>query len=244
MPKSKNKRKKSTQPSRRAQRETSYSDQDDTLVDIVEARDQAQDFFERNQSKIIGFTAALLLLVGGYLIYKYLIKAPKEAEAMESMAEAEFQFKQDSFALALNNPGGEYDGFAAIADNYGSTSAGNLAKYYAGICNLQLNDFNSAISYLESFKPAGTIAPIMKYGALADAYSENQDFDKALSLYQKASTSGNNSFMQAYYLKKLGLLYRRNGDNVKAAAAFNSIKNDHPNSLEANDIDKYINLVN
>ena len=39
--------------------------------------------------------------------------------------------KKDSMNLALNGDGNIY-GFLKIIDKYGSTNAGNLAKFYAG----------------------------------------------------------------------------------------------------------------
>ena len=44
------------------------------------------------------------------------------------MFKGEQYFAKDSFNLALNGNGADYEGFEAIIDQYGSTSAGNLAK--------------------------------------------------------------------------------------------------------------------
>ena len=89
---------------------------------------------------------------------------------------------QDSFILALENPGGGFEGFLDTIDNYGSTKSGNLAKYYAGISYLNLGRTEDAINYLESYRSNDDITSIMKAGALGDAYAESQSYDKALSL--------------------------------------------------------------
>ncbi len=216
---------------------------DDTLVDIVEARESAQDFFETNQNKILMGLLGAVLLIGGYLAYSYLYKAPREIEAMEAMEKAQVQFERDSFALALQNANGDV-GFLDIIDDYGSTKVGNLAHYYAGICYLHLGQNDAAISFLDDFSPAGEVLPISKLGAMADAYGEKGEFDQALKYYQKAINAGENEFLTAYYLKKQGLLQEKQGDLAGSMKSFQKIKDDYPFSPDGRDIDKFIARVN
>jgi tetratricopeptide (TPR) repeat protein len=158
------------------------------------------------------------------------------------MWQAELQFKRDSFRLALDNPGGGYDGFLALIDKYGGTDAGNLAKYYAGISYLQLGEFDNAIQYLEDFDAKGSVLPAMKFGALGDAYSEKKDFGKALELYEKAADATENAVVAPIYLKKLGMLNELQGNKDAARKAYERIKKDFPNqaSTDWREIDKYI----
>jgi tetratricopeptide (TPR) repeat protein len=159
------------------------------------------------------------------------------------MFKAEFQFERDSFALALEAPGGGYDGFLDVIDNYGGTKAANLAKYYAGISYLNLGRYEDAITFLESHKPKGNITSITKFGALGDAYSEVGDFGKALSSYERAAKGGTD-VLTPYYLYKLGLLSYQQKDNAKALKAFQRISDDFPKSIEASEAAKYISLLN
>ena len=216
---------------------------DETLVDIVEVKEQAQDYFERNQLQVLGILAIVVLGLGGLFAYTSLYKMPRNARAMEQMFQAQYQFERDSFARALENPGGGYDGFLDIIDNYGGTKAANLSNYYSAISYLHLGRYNAAKEYLESFKPVGDITPLMKYGALGDVYSELGDMDKALSMYEKASTVNVNDYLTPYYLKKLGLLHEHQGDTEKAHAAFTQIKENYPDISISRDIDKYIMRV-
>ena len=226
-----------------AKRNRRKKQQEDTIVDLVEARGQAQDFFQKNQLLVIGVAAALALLVGGYLVYKLLYLAPREKQAIEQMYKAEYQFSRDSFALALENPGGGFDGFLDIIDNYSGTTTSNTAKYYAGISYLNLGRYESAIDYLKDFNAKGSVASITKFGALGDAYSELGELDKAYSNYKKAIGAGDNALLSPYYLKKLGLLYENQGEFDNALDAYSDIKEKYPDSSEGQDIDKYISRV-
>lgn len=216
---------------------------DEVLVDIVEVRDQAQDFYEKHQKSILTIGGGVLLLVAAFLAYKFLYQAPREKEAAEQITQAQKQFERDSFALALTNPGGGFSGFLDIIENYGGTKSANLANYYAGICYLNIGKFDVAVSYLEDFNAKGAVMPIMKYGALADAYAELNQMDKAGKLYEKAATAGKNEAITPFYLKRLGMFYEHEKKYDKARKAYQTIKDEYPNSSEGTDIDKYITRI-
>ncbi len=217
--------------------------QDETLVDIVEVRDSAQDYFEQNQLKVLGALGIIVVIIGGLFAYNSLYKGPRNDRAMDEMFQAQFQFERDSFALALDNPGGGYDGFLDIIDNYRGTKAANLAQYYAGVSYLHLGRYDAAVDYLESFNPKGQLAPVMKYGALGDAYSETGDMAKAESMYKKAASTNENEYLTSYYLRKLGLLYEHQGNYAEALKQYNEIKEKYPNSAAGRDIDKFVARV-
>ncbi len=223
-----------------ARRKRTRRQQEETLVDIVEAKETAQSFIENNQQLVMAIIGGIALIVGGLFVYKQFFQLPKEREAAEQMFQAEFQFERDSFELALLNPGGGYAGFLDIIDNYSGTKVANIANYYAGICYLHLGKFDAAISYLSDFSPGGDVTPIMKFGALGDAYSEMQQFDDALASYRKAVNAADNDFLTPYYMKKLGLLYEKQGDFQSAAKVYRDIKGEYAKSQDGFNIDKFI----
>jgi tetratricopeptide (TPR) repeat protein len=218
---------------------------DEQLVDVVSNRDQgmsAQDWLENNQNLVFGVLAAVIIAVAGYFIYQNLVVAPQQQDAVDRMYAAQQKFEQDSFQVALVNPGGiDNLGFLDIIDEYGATPAGNLARYYAGVSYLNLGDFNAAKVYLEEFDPAGDVTPIMKYGALGDVESELGNFAAAIKQYQSAvSAASDNELLAAYYLKKLGLLYENQQRPQDALEAYSRIKQEYPNAPASVGIDKYI----
>ena len=214
--------------------------QDETLIDLAQAKVSAEHFLERNSKMLIGILVGLFVIVGGYLFYTYMIVEPRQKEAVEQMFQAEIQFEKDSFDLALNNPGGGYAGFLEIIDQYGGTRAANTAKYYAGISYLNLGNFEEAIRYLEDFSPKDDITKAMKLGALGDAYAEQNDLDKALSQYQKAANAGDNALLTPYYLMKVGQLSEMQNNFSEARKAYERIRDEYPTADEGVDIEKYI----
>ncbi len=216
---------------------------EEAIVNVVESKATLQDKFEKNRGMVLGLIAGLFLLVGCFIIYKYVIKDPKEQQAKAAIYKAEQQFAQDSFALALENPGGGFEGLLDVISNYSGTKTANLAKLYAGVSYLNLGRYDEAISHLNSHSAGGSFSPIIKNGNLGDAYSEKGDFGQAISFYSKAASAGNDDLLTPYYLYKLGLLSKRNGDNGKALTSFNRIKTDFPDSEEATKIASLISAV-
>lgn len=216
---------------------------DETLVDIVEVRDSARDFFEENKYIITGVLIGLIVVIGGIFVYRQFIKAPREKEASQQLAQAQLQFEQDSFTLALTNPGNGFLGFADLAEEYSGTRAGNLALFYAGISYLNLGQYEAAIDYLNDFSPAGQVTPAMRLGALGDAHSELNDLETALDNYEKAANRAENGLIASYYLKKLGMLQEKMGNLEEAREAYETIKEEHGTSPYATDIDKYLARV-
>lgn len=202
----------------------------------------ATPFWEKYQKELLYALGGLALVVLGWWGYKTLIVEPKQKEAVAAMWKAQRLFERDSFQVALNGDGLETPGFLSVIDQYGGTAAGNLAKYYAGVCYLYKGDFDNAQKYLEEFDAEGDMLPTLKKGLLGDVYAEKKDFAKALDYYESASNTGNSALLKSYYCKKLGMLNEYQGNKEAALKAYQRLKKDFAN-LNSNDwqsIDKYI----
>jgi tetratricopeptide (TPR) repeat protein len=201
-----------------------------------------QPIWEKYPNLLLYVVGAIGLAVGGWWLYKSMIVAPKQKEAVAAMWHAQQQFERDSFRLALENPGGGFEGFLTLAEKFSGTRAGNSANYYAGICYLHMGDFDNAIIWLEKFDGEGELLPAMKYGALGDAYSEKENYDKALDYYEKATDATKNDLVAGYYLKKLGMLNERQGNKDAALKAYQRLHRDFPNpaSQDWREVEKYI----
>jgi len=155
------------------------------------------------------------------------------------MFRAEYYFEKDSLNLALNGDG-ENEGFLSICDDYGSTRAGNLAKYYAGLCYLNLGEYQKAIDYLKKFDGKDLIVSGMALGAIGDAYMQLNQTNKAIDYYLDAANTNPNDFVSPSYVIKAGWAFELIGDWKKAKELYEKLKKEYPQSREAREIDKYI----
>ena len=202
--------------------------------------DRAQDFWGKYSKPIIIGLTAVVVLVGGYFAYNNFVKAPEEIKANDAIWKAQEYYKIDSFNLALNGDASS-QGFLKVISKFGGTRAGNLAKFYAGSCYLQLGDFNKAVKYLKDFSTDSKEVQLRATGLLGDAYAELGKKEEAVDQYKKAgSMIENDDFNSPEYLFRAGYLYETMNKNKEAIELYKKIKEKYPNSQRAYDIDKYL----
>lgn len=202
---------------------------------------RTQSFLEKNNKSVLFVLGAIILIVGGYFGYKYLVKVPENEKAVEAIAQAQRYFAADSMQLALNGDGMN-SGFLKVISKYGSTPTGNLAKLYAGQAYLSLGDFNNAVKYLNDFNTNGSRqTQAMVYGMLGDAYSELQKNEEAVSNYKKAGTTfEKNIALSSEYLFRAASLYEVMGKNKEAIELLTQLKEKYPNTERGFVADKYL----
>ena len=206
----------------------------------AEQLSRTEQFYEKNKKWIWGVIIGILVIWLASLAYNRYIYMPKCAEAQEQMFPAENNFSAGEYELALNGDGNVL-GFSQIIDDYGN-KAGKAVYLYAGICQLQLGNFQDAIDYLKKYKGK---EPILKARALAcqgDAYVGLEQYENAIAAYKKAVAVNDNVFNTGYLFKE-GLAYKALGDNAAALKCFESIRDNYPQSVEAAEIARYITEV-
>jgi len=212
---------------------------EERIVAVEEALSKSEQFIERNQkilTYVVGGVIVIILLFFGYKKY---ISGPKEKTAQSLMFTAERYFEKDSVDLALFGDGESY-GFLDIVDDYSSTDAGNLAKYYAGLCYMKKGEYEDAIIYLKKFSGDDVIVPAMALGAIGDAHMQLDDLEKAAKYYMDAAIKDENEFVSPTFLLKAGWTYEILGNLEKAKSTYETIKKDYPKSREAREVDKYL----
>ena len=212
---------------------------DEKLEAVEEALSKTEKFIENNQKLISIVVGVLVVVVLGYFGLNRYYFEPREKEAQVQIFAAQKYFEMDSLNKALYgndlNPG-----FIDVIDQYGSTKAGNLAKYYAGIAFLRQGNYQEAINYLKKFSGKDNIIAPLAIGAMADAYAEMNDLTKAGELYLKADGKSDNEFTKPMMLFKAGRTFELSNNFKKAAEVYEKIKVEFPNSTEGRTIDKYI----
>lgn len=201
---------------------------------------KTEQFLNENKASLIGIVAAVLVIGFGTFAYHQWILKPKQAEAMEQMYPAEASFNAQAYEVALNGDGNVL-GFKDIIDQYGS-KAGKATYLYAGICELQLGNFQEAVSYLKKYNGKDNILAARALACIGDAYVGLEDYATATGYFEKAADKSANIFSAAYLLKA-GIAYEALGQDSKALACYETIKDQYPQSIEGYDIDKYISRL-
>ena len=204
---------------------------------LLESVSKTQLFFNKYKNVMLYIAIAILVIGAGSAAYYFFGYAPAKQEAEEAVAQQVGYFSQGNFEVALNGDGQNL-GLADIIDEYGS-KAGKAVYAYAGLCELNLKNYESAISYFDSYKGK---EPLMKSCVLAakgDAYCGLENYEAAVKCYREA-VAASESQLNARYLLNAGLAAEKLGDMETALSFYNTIKTEYPMSAEGGMIEKYI----
>lgn len=202
---------------------------EERLEAVEHALSKTERVIEKHQKTILIVLAVIIVGVVSYFAFDRYYLQPKEEAAQVEIAAAQAYFAQDSLLLALNG-NTEHLGFLSIIDDYGMTKTANLANYYAGICYLQLKDFDKAISHLKKFKADDMVVSPMAIGAIGDAYMEKGETDKAISYYIDAANQQDNELVSPMFLQKAAWAYQSQQKYDKAADMYNKILKNYPDT--------------
>ena len=203
---------------------------------------RSEEFIQKNQKTLIIIVAAILVVILAIFGLRKWVFQPRETRAAEEMFAAEQWFDQGDFEKAINGDD-TYRGFVSVAEKYGSTKAGKLARYYAGASFLRMGKYDEAIEWLKKYHGKDTFTGALAEMMLGDAYIEQGNVKEAISHYKKSATINSNFVTSPSALFKAGMAYLMLEDNSNALKCFQVIKNDYPESVEWNEIDKYIALA-
>ena len=226
---------------------------DERLENVEEALSKTELWIENNQKILWIILIALLVIAFAiYGITNYNKKRNEtaknlsfpqeinfEQQASQAVDFASYYMENEKYATALNGDG-EKPGFLDIVKDYGSTKAGKLAAYYAGVCYLKQGNYNEAIEYLKKYTNDDKVLAPMSLGLIGDCYLQLGDQQNAVSYYEKATKKNPNDFTTPMYLVKLGMTCEIMENYGKALETYKTLKKDYPTSNEAFEISKNI----
>lgn len=226
-----------------AKRKAEETDPEEAIESAIQ---NTESWIFRNGKILLTILAVALVIVGGYLGYKYLYLTDRAEKAGDMMFVAQQLFEEGNYEKALNGDDNNA-GFLQVIEKYGNTPQGNIANHYAGVCYMKAGDADNAIKYLAKYEATKGVPNkninSLNLGLQGDAMSQKGDYAKAADLYKKAADAGDNVLTSPLYLKKLGMVYLKLGKKTEAEAAFRQIIDKYPASMEARDADKYVGMA-
>ncbi len=208
---------------------------------------KSEAFVTKYGKQLIAAVVLLVALVLGYVAYTN-YSASSQEEASTALASCQQFFSEGKYSEALNGDKKQCKGFLYVAKEYSSTKAGNLANLYAGICYANLEKWNEAKNALEDFSTSDDkIVSPAALKALADAYANTNEIDKAIDTYKKAAAkadagakTGVNLSVSPACLQLAAFHLEKQNKNDEALELYKEIKSKYAGSQAAQQIDKYI----
>ena len=207
---------------------------------LEEALSKSEQFFENNKKTIFGCLIAIIVIIAGGMLYTTKVAQPRQTKAAEAIFPGETYFINGDYSTALDGDAYGFEGFVELSKQYRNTKAGKLAGLYAGLCYAQLDSMEVAQKYLAKFNGKDQMVAPAAMGALANCYATAGQYNKAISTFEKAAKKANNNLLSPYFYFQAGLIYESMGKNAQALKTYKMIKAKYPESIESQDIDKYI----
>lgn len=210
-------------------------------LNVDDALNNSQAFFFRYKKAFIYGVAAIIILVAAIILYHTYVAGPREDKASTVLAKGQEYFDAGAVDKALNGDGIGYPGFIKVSEDYSSTDAGNLAHLYAGLCYAQMDKWQDAVKYLDSFNGGDDqiISPAAE-GALGNAYAHINKLDEAVKYLKKAAKDADNNSLSPTFLIQAGEILESQGKKDDALELYKEIKHKYFNSMQYQEIDKYI----
>lgn len=200
---------------------------------LIEYSSRFMYFYENNKATVIGGGIGLVLVIGliiGYFVYS----GQQEQEAQNLLGIAEEQLMQGNYETALY--GNEQDftlGFEQISNNYPLTDAGNLASYYAAVCEYELGNYESALQRMQNFDVPDGIMGVAPLSLHATLLSELERYEEAGEKYIEAAEWNENASTTPYNLMEAVIALNEAGNTDRALEITNVVLEEYPNSQQA-----------
>lgn len=201
----------------------------------------ADTFFAKHKRSVLYALTAVIVIIIGFILYKTYVVQPRETRADELIYRGQQYLITEEYDRALNGDGQAYWGFVRIANEFGGTRAGNLARLYAGICYARTGNFQEAVKYLEDYDDCGdALVSPAAMAALGNCYVELGQKTKGAETLVKAAKKADSNSLSPIFLLQAGEVYEQLGEYNKALQLYKEIKTKYISSAVYADIDKYI----
>lgn len=200
-------------------------------------------FIEKNFKTLAAAIGGVLAVIIIALVVNQYYIQPKKADAADNIAVAQQLFIAGNYEQALNGDGTN-PGFLQVIDQYGSTPSGNIARLYAGLCYAHTDKAEEAVKFLEDYDLCDDqMVSNAALAALGNCYAQLGQNEKAASTLLKAAKRANSTTLSPLFYLQAGQIYESLGNKDKALECYETIKNEYPQSMQRQDIDKYIERV-
>ena len=195
-------------------------------------------FADAHRTAVYAAGAALVALVASLVGYAFW-QGQRAAEAEALLAAALPLYEEASHRQALDGSL-ERLGLLEIADSYGGTPAGNLARFYAADALFKLGEYDRALSYFQDFDKGSNFIGAGALAGEAAAWEQREEYVRAADLYRRAARHFESELTTPEYLLYAGQLYEQAGRYEDAVEQYEAVESEYPESSQAANIRVYI----
>jgi len=195
-------------------------------------------FIENNKKAVYLALAGIVVVIALIFAFSY-VQSNRNAEATQMMSEAVNRYEQGDYAAAIDGDM-SFTGLLEIADDFGGTRAGNLARFYAADALYRLGDLDRALPLFEEYDKGENYLGASALAGEAAIYEARDDHETAAERYRRAANIFVSKITSPDYLQKAAREFRLSGNLAAARDVYQQIQDDFPESAEAQYVDYFL----
>ena len=197
---------------------------------VVTAASRGSEFFEDHQTTILGVVAAVAILALAVVGWNYW-QGQRSEEGQQLLGAILTEYEAGNYQTALDGTD-TAPGLLDIADQYGSTSTGEQATFFAADALYQLGRTDEALALFEDYSGDGLMAASALAGQAAIA-EQTGDPARAAGLYERAAAEYASPASTPGYLLDASRAHLAAGDTEAAQGVLQRIVDEWDEAPEA-----------
>ncbi len=196
-----------------------------------ELLERLTDYYLLNKNKIIGISAAVIVLAG-ILFFTFKQRQSAEELALKEVTRTETLFARGEFQAAIEGDGSA-KGLRDIVREYDGTSGSNRARLLLGEIFLSLDEVDSAMSYYSGFNSSNPDLSASAKAGTAYCHLQKGELTEAAASYEKAAETARNPALASSYLSDAADTYLAMGKTGTAVALYKKTVRNYPDYAAA-----------
>jgi tetratricopeptide (TPR) repeat protein len=201
---------------------------------------EATTWYETNKKTVNGVLVGIVILAIVIVAYMNNVNS-NNLKANTELGKVIPYYDQGKFDVAISgNLQENIRGLQSIVDDYGSTKAGELAKFYLANALFGLNDYEKALKYFLDVNVKDEMITASAIAGAGACYEAKKESEKAAEMYEKAAFKSTKDVNAAENMFHAARNYLTAGKKEKATELFKRVKKEFPTSVVAREIDRWI----
>lgn len=188
-------------------------------------------FAEEHRSKLIAAAVAVVVLILALVGYMYW-RSVQNGKAEEALGAILPVYEEGQYEQALDGTA-DAPGLLEIVDEYGSTEAGNLARFYTATALFELGRVDEAGRHFAAFDGGNDILGASALAGEAAAAELAGDHARAARLYERAASAYPSPATAPDFLMAAGRNHEAAGNVNAARQAYERIARDYEETQQA-----------
>lgn len=207
---------------------------------LVTTLGRAEAIYEENKRTIGIVAAAVAVVVVGLMLYNRSRAAAEESAAAALAGVREF-FDNGQYQIAIEGvKERNIMGLQAIADEYGGSPSGKLARFYLANSYYALGRHDDALRAFEESSPGDDLLAASRLAGIGACMEVKGDHAAAAKAFEEAGNSHPKGPNAAEYLADAARNHAQAGNKERAVELIKKIKKNYPESPVARDADRYL----